>query len=196
MAQRALTLYREGLDLSQAKKFAEAARVFQEAVSIDPQFHEAYEELAYVLYCLKRYEESAEASKAAIRLHADFKPFYNLGLVHYATENWYGAMLAFRRSIELRNQSSWKDEYTEAYYYLGRSLAKLGDVHKEIRALETEGRFLEGNPIKRFELANLYLCFGWKEAAKEQHRLLNDSAPSLAKELLKLMKKHGVRRPA
>jgi len=102
-------------------------------------------------------------------------------------------MLAFRRSVELRDPSSWKDEYTEAYYYLGRSLAKLGDLHKEIQALETDKEFLDGDPTKRFEPANLYLCVGWREAAKEQHRLLKDSDPALAKELLKLMKKYGAR---
>jgi pentatricopeptide repeat protein len=36
----------------------------------------------------------------------------------------------------------------------------------------------------------------WREAAKEQYRLLDNGDPALAKELLNLMKKHGVRRPA
>lgn len=79
----------------------------------------------------------------------------------------------------------------EAYYYLGLSLAKLGYVHEEIRALETNVDFLNGVPIKRFELANLYLCAGRGEAAKVQYRLLKDSDLSLAEELAKLMKKHG-----
>src|SRR5262249_55583106 len=157
------------------------------------QLYDAYEELGYTLYRLKRYEESAEASKAAIRLHSNFKPFYNLGLVHFATENWRGATLAFQRAIELRDPSSWKDEYTEAYYYLGLSLAKAGDVQKAIQDLETDAGFLEGVPINRFKLATLYLCVGWMEAAKEQHRLLKDSDPALAMELLKLMKKHTAR---
>ena len=72
-------------------------------------------------------------------------------------------------------------------------MAKLGDLHKEIQALETDKEFLDGDPTKRFEPANQYLCVGWREAAKEQHRLLKDSDPALAKELLKLMKKYGAR---
>jgi DNA-binding helix-hairpin-helix protein with protein kinase domain len=192
----AMTLYRKGVKLSQAKKFAGAVKEFQAAIKIDSQFYEAREELGYALYRLKRYEESAEESKAAIRIHLGFKPFYNLGLVHYATENWNGAMLAFRRSIELRELSSWKDEYTEAYYYLGLSLAKLGKVHDEVKALEADADLLHSASIKRFELANLYLCAGWREAAKEQYRLLQVSDRALAKELLRLMKRHGVRRPA
>src|SRR5262245_11936698 len=189
-AQRALMLYRNGLDLSKAKKFAEAARAFQEAVSINPQFHEAYEELAFVLYSLKRYEESAEASKEAIRLNSNFNSFYILGLAHFARSNWDGAKLAFERSIELRNPSSWEDEYTEAYYYLGLSSAKLNEVRTEIRALETSRGDLNA-PIKRFELANLYLCDGRLRAAKEQYRILKNIDPELADELLKLIKKHS-----
>ena len=49
-----------------------------------------------------------------IGIHSDFKPFYNLGLVNFAKGNWYGAALAFRRSIELRDRYPWKNEYTEA----------------------------------------------------------------------------------
>ncbi len=197
LLEMAMKFYREGERLSKEGKFAEAVEEFQKAVDIDSKFNRAYKELGYALYRLNRYEESAEASNAAIRLHPDFKPFYNLGLVHFATKNWPEAILAFRRSIELRGRSYWKYEYTEAYYFLGLSFAKVGDLlRREIRALETDAGFLDGGPIKRFELANLYLCVGWMEAAKEQYRLLKNSDPSLAKELLKLMKKHGVRKPA
>jgi DNA-binding helix-hairpin-helix protein with protein kinase domain len=192
--QTARKFYLEGERLSKERKFAEAVEEFKKAVDIDPNLKAAYDELGYALFHLKRYEESAEASRAAIRIHPDFKSFYNLGLVHFATENWQGATLAFQQGIELRDPSSWKDEYTEAYYYLGLSLAKAGDVHKAIQDLEADAGFLDGVPINRFKLATLYLCVGWMEAAKEQHRLLKDSDPALAKELLKLMKKHGARR--
>jgi hypothetical protein len=46
-------------------------------------------------------------------------------------------------------------------------------------------------PIKRFELANLYLCDGRLGAAKEQYRILKNIDPELAEELLKLIKKHS-----
>jgi tetratricopeptide (TPR) repeat protein len=143
-----------------------------------------------VLYCLKTYGESAEASKEAIRRNSNFNSFFILGLSHFATGNWRAAGLVFGRSIELHNPSSWEDEYTEAYYYLGLSSAKLNEVRIEIRASETRRRDLN-TPIKRFELANLYLCDGRLGAAKEQYRILRNSDPALAEELLKLIKKHS-----
>lgn len=156
----------------------------------------AYEELGYTLYRLKRYEESIQASDAAIRLiffDDDFKSYYNLGLVHFASENWPGAVAAFRHSVnKLLDPYPWKDEYAEAYYHLGLSLAKAGDLHDEIQFLETDWRLINDLPIKRFELATFYLCAGRRKSAKKQYRLLLENGDfSLADELLKLMKKHG-----
>ncbi len=189
--QEALNLYRMGMRHSQEGEFAEAAVDLQQSVEKNPNLNIAFEELGYVLYRLKRYEESADASKAAIRIHADFRPFYNLGLVHDATGNWHDAMLAFQRAIQLRDESSWKDEYTNAYYLYGRSLLKVGEIQKVILALEKEVDFNSGANTYRFELATLYLWAGRRKAAMEQYKILKGT--HLAEELLKLMKKHRIR---
>src|SRR5262249_40908339 len=153
------------------------------AISIDPQFHEAHEELGYALYRLEMYGESAYASQTASNLRPNFRSFYNLGLARFALNNWSESIQAFQRGIQLRDPSAWKDEYTQAYYYLGLSLDKVGGLHKAIQELEAEPGFIEGVPINRFKLAIFYLCAGWKEAAKDQHRLLKNSDPALAREL-------------
>jgi tetratricopeptide (TPR) repeat protein len=194
--QEALKHYREGVKLSQEEKFAEAVEMFREAVGIDPKLKAAYEELGYSLYRLKRYEESIQASDTAINLiyfDDDFKPYYNLGLVHFERENWPGAVYAFRYIVNKSlDPYPWKDEYTEAYYHLGFSLAKAGDLHDEIQVLETDWRLINDLPIKRFELATFYLCAGRRNSAKKQYRLLLENGDfNLAEELLKLIKKHG-----
>jgi hypothetical protein len=80
----------------------------------------------------------------------------------------------------------------EAYYRLGLSLAKAGDLHDEIQFLETDLRPINDLPIKRFELVTFYLCAGRRKSAKKQYRLpLENGDFSLAEELLKLMKKRG-----
>jgi tetratricopeptide (TPR) repeat protein len=139
---------------------------------------------------LQKYDESAEASKTSIKFSPAFTPFYNLGLAHYATGNFQGAILAFQRSIELRKTSSWEDEYTDAYYHLGLSVAKVGNIHNEIQSLEADTGYLDV-PINRFKLATFYLCAGQTKLAKNQYQLLENADPALAKELKKLMKKHG-----
>jgi tetratricopeptide (TPR) repeat protein len=191
--QKAMALYYMGKMFSQVGKFAEAVPNFQQAIKMDPMLNAAHEELGYALYRLKRYEESAEASQAAIRLYAEFGPYYNLGLVHAATGKWNEAALAFRRAVNLVDKSSWKDEYTLAYYYLGQSLLKTGDIEENIESLENEVSRNQASPIRRFELANLYLWVGNSKGANEQYKVLKEIDPNLAAELTELIKKHRVR---
>jgi tetratricopeptide (TPR) repeat protein len=119
--QKAGELYSLGMALSGKGKFAEAVPNFQEAIKLDPMIYGAHMELGYALYRLKRYEASAEASKAATRLHSAFRPYYNLGLVYVATGNWTEALPAFQQAIYLLDPTSWENDYTQAYYYLGIS---------------------------------------------------------------------------
>jgi tetratricopeptide (TPR) repeat protein len=185
-----LKFYREGLDLSHAKKFAGAAKAFQKAVDIDLQFCEAYEELGYALYRLGRYEQSINASRQATIFRGYFTPYYNMGLAFIALNDWGEAKYAFERAINHCNESSWNESYSNAYYYLGLSLARLGEAKTTIEGLEES---LEVSPmtIRRFELATLYLGSGKYKDARAQYRILKAVDPALADELLKLIKKHS-----
>jgi DNA-binding helix-hairpin-helix protein with protein kinase domain len=187
--QEAMKYYRKGERLLRQEKFAGAVDAFRKAVSIDPGINAAYEDLGYALLRQGKYEESTEASEKAIALRHDFRPFYNLGLAHFETKNWLGAQLAFQSAIELRDESSWKDEYTDAYYRLGLSMDRLGRLRGVIAELEAQPAYLEREPLNRFRLGIFYLCIGRTEAAKEQHRLLENVNPPLARELDKLIKK-------
>jgi DNA-binding helix-hairpin-helix protein with protein kinase domain/Flp pilus assembly protein TadD len=192
-AEDALNYYREGLKLSQAGKFAGAAGLFKDVIRINPRFYGAHEELGHALYQLRKYQESAYASKTASDLNPNFRSFYNLGLAHFAMKNWTKAISAFQRAIELRDPTSWKDEHTQAYYYLGLSLKKLGNLHQVIQELEAEPDYLDRDSINRFRLAIFYLCAGRMEDAKEQLQTLRNSDVTLARELNKLINKHGKR---
>jgi tetratricopeptide (TPR) repeat protein len=191
--QEAVKFYQQGNQLLQAKRFVEADEEFRKAINIEPTFFAAYEAHGYALYHMKYHVMAAEVLNAAIRIHPDFNPCYNLGLIHFETENWREAIVAFRRSTELRDESSWKDEYSEAYYRLGLSLARAGELYKEVKELETSQAALDEVPIHRFRLGIFYLCFGWYEDANRQQQLLEQKAPTLAKELMKLINKYGRR---
>jgi tetratricopeptide (TPR) repeat protein len=189
-SQEALKFYREGLDLSRAKNFAGAAKVFQKAVEIDSQFYEAYEELGYALYRLGRYEQSIIASRQATIFRSYFTPYYNMGLAFIAQKDWGAAKYAFERAIPHCKQSSWNENYSNAYYYRGLSLARLGEAKTTIEGLE-ESLKVGPMTIGRFELATLYLGSGKYKNARAQYKILKDVDPTLARELLKLIKKHG-----
>ncbi|MGH9769599.1 MAG: tetratricopeptide repeat protein, partial [Blastocatellia bacterium] len=80
--------YQQGVELSRKGKFKDAVTDLTKAVESDPSFSDAYVELGYALYRLKRYEESINASRQATILYSDFKPYYNMGLVYMAQKNW------------------------------------------------------------------------------------------------------------
>jgi DNA-binding helix-hairpin-helix protein with protein kinase domain/Flp pilus assembly protein TadD len=191
IAPEALNIYHQGLALSQAGKFAGAVKLFQEAVRINPQFNEAYEELGYALYRLGRYEESVNASKQAIIIRNSFKSYYNLGVAYMALKQWNGAKAAFQWAISYRSYSLLTDEETLAYYYLGLSKARLGEARQAIADLEGQLESAPNLTVERLELGILYLCIGNQKAARTQYRILKDLDPELAKQLLKLIRKHG-----
>jgi tetratricopeptide (TPR) repeat protein len=191
--EKALELYRRGAQLSREGRFEEAVPLFERAVEINSRLSAAYEELGYALYRLGRYEESIAASQAALRLINDFGPYYNLGLVYVAQEKWDEADEALAKAVLFCNRTSWRESYSQAYYYLGLSLARMGKAEAAIETLEIVLKSSPDLTVERFELANLYLWVGKRKAAMAQYEILKKSDPLLAKELLKLMRKHDAR---
>ena len=178
------------MKLSRERKYAKAAEVFQEAVRIDPQFYSAHEDLGDALYRLGRYDESISSSRQATAISSNFKPYYNMGLAYIAQKDWSGANYAFERAITHCNQANWEEHYSHAHYYLGLSMAWLGEAETAIRDLEKSLEISPEMPYGRFELATLYLGSGKHKEAMAQYRILKDLNPMLANELLKLIKKY------
>ncbi len=191
---KAQELYSQGAQLSREGKFEKAVPLFEQAVEIDSRLSAAYEELGYALYLLGRYEESIAASQAAIRLINDFGPYYNLGLVYIAQNNWAAANEALTRAVFFCNRTSWQESYSQAYYYLGLSLVRIGVAEAVIETLEDKLKSSPGLTIERFELANLYQWVGKRKAAMAQYEILKKSDPLLAEELRKLMRKRDARK--
>jgi DNA-binding helix-hairpin-helix protein with protein kinase domain/Tfp pilus assembly protein PilF len=189
-SQEALTLYNQGVQLSRERKYAKAAEVFQKAVRIDRQFYEAHQELGYVLYRLGRYVESISSSHQAAAIRSDFRPYYNMGLAYIAQEDWDSANFAFERAITHCEQDSWEEDYSNAYYYWGRSLSRIGQAESAIKELEESLKISPEMTYGRFELATLYLASGKYKEAMAQYRILKIDDPMLANELLKLIKKY------
>ena len=186
---KAQDLYRQGAQLSREGKFEEAVPLFERAVEIDSRLSAAYEELGYALYRLGRYEESVAASQAAVRLINDFGPYYNLGLVYIAQEKWAAANEALTKAVFFCNRTSWRESYSQAYYYLGLAKARMGKAGEAIEGLEIVLKDSPDLAVERFELANLYLWGGKRKAVLAQLEILKKSDLLLAQELIKLMRK-------
>jgi tetratricopeptide (TPR) repeat protein len=97
---------------------------------------------------------------------------------------------AFERAITHCIPGSWEEDYSNAYYYWGLSLARLGDAETAIKDLEKSLEISPEMTYGRFELATLYLGSGKHKEARAQYRILKDLDPMLANELLRLIKKY------
>jgi DNA-binding helix-hairpin-helix protein with protein kinase domain len=59
--------YTEGLQLTKARKYAEAVTAYRESLRLDSDFAEAYHELAFALYSTSQFRESVTVAQRAIR---------------------------------------------------------------------------------------------------------------------------------
>jgi tetratricopeptide (TPR) repeat protein len=189
--EKASRLAFQGEQLLSEGKFEEAVAVFREEIRINPKYSDLYVRLGYALYRLERYEESAGASEEAIKILRDFEPYYNSGLAYMELGRWDNAETAFESATRLINIYSWEEKYTLAFYHLGRSTTRLGKAGQMIAILEDSLKYNPKETLKRLQLGSLYLWVGKRKSARAQYRILKDSDPLLAEELLKLIEKHG-----
>ncbi|MBI4472693.1 MAG: tetratricopeptide repeat protein [Acidobacteria bacterium] len=128
-----------GIAAMQAKNFAEAARLFQEAADKDPTQHVIYGNLGGALSEARKYEEAAAAYRKAIELKPDEAAYYNnLGIVLGSSGKIDEAIAALQKSAELNPQGADK-----AYFNLGAVLTNRGRTAEAGKAFE---KALEFNP--------------------------------------------------
>ena len=60
--------FREGLSLLSADKYKDAIRKLKEAVAIDPQFAEAYNQLGIAFYLNNQFDESIKACRSCVKM--------------------------------------------------------------------------------------------------------------------------------
>src|SRR6266508_3548514 len=132
----------------------------------------------------KKFAGAAYYFQKAVEIDSDFYEAYEeLGYALYRLGR-------YEASINASRQVTISQSYFTPYYYRGLSLASLGAAETFIATLEEN---LEVSPpsIGRFELATLYLGSGKNKDARAQYKILKDIDPTLAEELLKLMKKYS-----
>ena len=108
-----------GTWFSNAGRFADAARFFNSALGLEPDFGAAHEGLAVVMDRTQQYTAAVEHYLAAIKQNAK-KPtlHYNLGNIYSRFERMKDAETCYRRAADLN------DNYKEAHMNLGVCLMK------------------------------------------------------------------------
>lgn len=159
--EAARDLFLKALSFSQAHEYKKAIEQLEKAISIDPDFALAYNEMGAQYLQLNRLDKAAEAFQSALKLSPEaFVPRLNYGYVLLQQKKYAEAEAELRRAIE-KNETS-----VDAHLYRGRALIRLkrnSEAEKELqRAIAIGGN--EANLAHRY-LGALYIELGEKERA-------------------------------
>lgn len=125
----ALKYFRTGAVYLNSGRYEEAVKAYREAVRLNPEFAEAYNNLGVSLTRLKKYEEAIECFHQAIRLKPGLpNPNYNLGNLYNYLGRYEEALKPLRQAISLN------PNYREAYRELGDVYLLLGRNEEAIEA--------------------------------------------------------------
>jgi superkiller protein 3 len=165
-----------------------AAEAYKRAISLKPNYSEAYKGLAWAYGALKQSQKRTEALEQAIELNPnDAEAFCKLGDAYNefdigrqvpplpSDEELKSAVEAHRKKAEsaveaYKQAIAIKPGYAEAYSGLGSAYLILQRKSDAIEAYTQAIEYDSHNPLMRIGLGYAYLHFRDSEAALEQHK--------------------------
>ncbi len=115
--------YNLGLSLEKTGRYEEAAKAYQQAVKIKPDYAEAYYNLGVSLDDAGRYEDAIEAYKQAVRIDNNhIEAYYNLGVSLENMGRFDDAIEAYKQVVDIY------PNHIDAHYNLSLSHLTLDDM--------------------------------------------------------------------
>lgn len=164
----------------------EVAKEYRKAISLRPDYAEAYCGLGIVYGQMSRYDEEIEALNKAISLKPDYADAYcYLGFALLEQEPVEGrinpkgemgprlAARAFQRAIQL------KPNLTEAYDGLGDASYRLGLFNESLDAFEKAVLSNPNDLLAHLGIGSIHVKIGNRDAAMREHEALNRIAAQL-----------------
>lgn len=121
LSQEAAVLYNRGISLQQNDQTKDAQTAYIQAINIQPDFVEAYNNLGVVFQQMGQFEDSEQCLQAAVKLHPEYADaWFNLGNTKTFQHDLFQAEEIYRKVISIQ------PNYTNAYYKLGHILQEQG----------------------------------------------------------------------
>lgn len=179
LEQQAQEYFEQGVNLTKARKYDEAAKLYEQAVTLNPNFDSAYHEWGYALLKLKKYNESVSASQKALTLRNEAETLLNLGLAYIGLEKWQESIESFEKAIKL------KPKLVQAHFNLAIALRNINRTDEAIESLQTVIELKSDYAQAHYELGLCYLNNGDEQSALAEYETLASMNPPLAEKLLK-----------
>jgi superkiller protein 3 len=121
LAQSAQDLLQQGSRALEGHRYVEAEAAYRQAITLDPKYARAYNNLGNALFNQKKYVEAEAAYRQAITLDPKYaKAYFNLGIALRNQKKYVKAEAAYRQAITLDPKDA------AAYNNLGYTLQVLG----------------------------------------------------------------------
>jgi Tfp pilus assembly protein PilF len=155
-------LYERGQEALTAKRYADAAPLFEQLVGSDAQDFEAWLELGAARLFLEKPDEAEQAYARAAEARPDLPlPLVNLGRLRVMRKNFDGAVEALTKAVALKPPSA------DANLLLGEAYLQLKKGSKAVPFLEEAARL--GRADAHLRLATLYHAVGLKDRAAAEY---------------------------
>jgi len=120
--ERAMTAYNLGTSLMRQNKLDEAEKLFNEAISLDPEFIDAIDHLGIVYRRQNRLEEAETMYLCSIELNKENTvPFINLAVIYRIQGKLNDAFQLYRHVAQIQ------PDYPEGYYGIGEIFYIVGN---------------------------------------------------------------------
>lgn len=123
------TYYLRGTLLAETQRFEEAAEAFTKAISLKPDFSEAYSNLANCMVALERPGEALKSFDRALAIKPDADDYYNRGIALEKLGRFEEAINSYDKAIMA------KPRFAEAYANRGKALKESGQFARALDSL-------------------------------------------------------------
>ena len=155
-------LYERGEEALTAKRYDDAAPLFEQVVAGDAQDYEAWLELGTARLFQEKFDEAEQAYTRASEAKPDLPlPLVNLGRLRSMRKNFDGAVEALNKAVALKPPSA------DANFLLGEAYLQLKKGSKAVPHLEEAARL--GRADAHLRLATLYNAVGLKDRAAAEY---------------------------
>ncbi|HXK00827.1 MAG TPA: tetratricopeptide repeat protein [Verrucomicrobiae bacterium] len=164
-----------GIAYHQLQELDKALKCYQQAVKLNPQYHEAVNNIGTIYYTKKNYRRAISQYRRALKIAPEQASIHsNLGMAYFARNQMEPAVEEFRTALKLDPEVF---EHHSSYGVLlqERSVADRAKYHYWMATLYAQGG--------RTDLALQYLRKAIEEGYKERKKLAEDPAFASMREM-------------
>jgi Flp pilus assembly protein TadD len=184
VAPKAREQLRRGDRLAKDQHFEEAVAAYRQALSLQPDYAQAYHQMGLAYAALNRYPEAVKALEKAAQLRPRAGLIYeNLGVAYVKMGRWgklgrdQEARAQFAEALRLQPKMA------KAHVNLGLAYLNLGLLDKAGKSLTEAVRLAPQDPQARYALCVYYARRGDTQAASREFQTLKKLDPNLAQRL-------------